>query len=62
MMIGVSYAILQNYILKSIDGLGGLKLAIRKQYIKVIASFVINMAAIPFAFVSAYIYGMVFLR
>ena len=57
---GCAYALVQYYILKVTSDHSELKIAIRKQSSKVIASLLMDIAAIPFAFVNPYISGGLF--
>ncbi|MEP6845798.1 MAG: TMEM175 family protein [Panacibacter sp.] len=57
---GIAYSILQNNILKTMDKESSIVVAIRKQYKKVILSVAAATAAIPFAYVSPVISGLLF--
>jgi len=61
MFCGIAYSILQNYILKNTKDHSELKLAIQKQNRKVIASLLMDILAVPFAFVNPYISGGLFI-
>ncbi len=60
MLCGMAYGILQHYILKVTDDRSELKMAVKKQYKKVIAALLMDILAIPMAFVHPYISGMLF--
>jgi uncharacterized membrane protein len=57
---GLSYWLLQNRILKSIDAEHQIIAAIKKQNKKILLSFIFAFAAIPFAFVNPIISGILF--
>ncbi|MEO6001275.1 MAG: TMEM175 family protein [Chitinophagaceae bacterium] len=59
-LCGLAYGILQNKILKAMDHQSELKTAIKKQGKKVILTFIIDLSAIPFAFIHPYISGLMF--
>jgi len=58
---GVSYALLQQIILKDIPKHDPLLIAIRKQWPKIVASSLMDLAAIPLAYVNPYLSGAMFL-
>jgi uncharacterized membrane protein len=60
MFCGLAYSILQNYILKYTALPKELRIAIKKQNRKVIVSVILDLLAIPFAFVNPYISGFLF--
>ncbi len=60
MLCGIAYAVLQYYILKITEDHSELKLAIKKQNKKVIASLLMDGLAVAFAFIHPYISGILF--